>query len=111
MVCYRTPTILSPIPAAFSQMLSGYINKNPDVVTSKVADELNRHHIAYTSITVDGSDIHIQLDDTTAVLISIDKDISVQLDSLQYTMAHLTIEGKRIARVDMRFERPVVTFK
>src|SRR5437763_1947492 len=67
IVYYRTPTILSPIPIAFSQMLSGYIDKNPDLITSKVTSELNKHHIIYTSVIVNGSDIHIQLDDTTAV--------------------------------------------
>lgn len=108
---FRSPILLSPIPTAFSQMLSGYRHKTPDLITSQVTGELTKHKLSYSSININGGDVYTQLNDGTEIVLSGEKDISVQLDSLQYTIAHLTIEGKRIARVDMRFERPVVTFK
>ncbi|HSW97720.1 MAG TPA: hypothetical protein VLF89_07895 [Candidatus Saccharimonadales bacterium] len=60
---------------------------------------------------MENNDVLVTLNDDVQVLFSTDKDITNQIDSLQVTMDNLTIEGKRISRVDMRFERPVVTFK
>jgi hypothetical protein len=58
-----------------------------------------------------GNDVMVVLSDDTEVVFSAEKDISNQIGSLQVTINNLTIVGKRISRVDMRFERPVVTFK
>jgi hypothetical protein len=111
IICYHTPAILSPIPTAFSRVLSAYVERDSNVIIVGVKDELVKHHMSYMDVTVQGNDIHIQLDNSIEAILSADKNISIQLDSLQYTIAHLTIEGKRIERVDLRFERPVVTFQ
>ena len=39
-----------------------------------------------------------------------EKDIQVQLDSLQFIYSRSKIEGKKIKKIDLRFEKPVVVF-
>lgn len=49
------------------------------------------------------------IDATEEVVISLKKDVASQLASLQVTMSHLTIEGKRFNRIDFRFDKPVIS--
>lgn len=39
------------------------------------------------------------------------KDVNLQVDSLQQTLAAAKIDGDKITKIDLRFEKPVVTFK
>lgn len=45
------------------------------------------------------------------VLFSSKKDLTLQVSSLQLVRSRLTIEGKEFARLDLRFDKPVVIFK
>jgi len=44
----------------------------------------------------------------TQVLFSLRKDIKEQLDSLQFIYQRAKIEGNRLQRVDLRFDKPVI---
>ena len=44
------------------------------------------------------------------VIVSLQKDLTLQIASLQLTIAHLTIEGKQFKQLDFRFDKPVLTF-
>lgn len=41
---------------------------------------------------------------------SVNKEFTPQVDSLQIILARLKIEGKKIKKVDLRYERPVVLY-
>lgn len=43
-------------------------------------------------------------------LLSSKKSLAVQVSSLHLILSRLTIEGKRVARVDLRFNNPVIVF-
>lgn len=77
----------------------------------QIKDALQKHSIAFSDVSVQGNGVIVQLSDGTEVLFSSTKDVTGQIDSLQLTMDNLTIEGKHISRIDMRFDRPVVTFQ
>ena len=77
----------------------------------QIKDALQKHSIGFSDVSVQGNDVRVQLSDGTDVLFSSTKDVIEQIDSLQLTMDNLTIEGKHISRIDMRFDRPVVTFQ
>lgn len=102
--------MVSPVPL-LSNVLGTSTQNNPSTVIAQVKDALRKKNVSFSSVGMQNTDVVIILNDDIQVLFSTDKDYSAQIDSLQVTMDNLTIEGKRIARVDMRFERPVVTFK
>lgn len=44
------------------------------------------------------------------IIISLQKNIPLQIASLQVTMQALTMEEKRFSRIDFRFDKPIVTY-
>lgn len=40
-----------------------------------------------------------------------EKEANLQVDSLQQTLAAAKIDGDKITKIDLRFEKPVITFK
>lgn len=103
--------ILSPLPAAVSRVLGVYAQKSPEVITQQVETVLQKKNVVFSSVVVQGNTIDVLLSDGSHAILSTEKDIPNQIDSLQYTIDHLTIEGKHISRVDVRFARPVVIFQ
>jgi len=76
-----------------------------------ITDSLIKNHIPYTSIeTASDSSYLVNLSDGGQVIISGAKDIGIQISSLQLILKRLTIEGKRIKKVDFRFEKPLLSF-
>jgi hypothetical protein len=73
---------------------------------------LQEKKIDYTRIynQKDGSCI-IKLTDGSLVIISSQKDINREISSLQFILKRLTMEGKEFTKLDLRFEKPVITFK
>ncbi len=81
-------------------------------VGKKIINELKKNNIQYTSIDQqEGSIYSIKLVDKTEVLIGNDKDITSQIASLQFIYNRLTMEGKLIRKLDLRFDKPVIIFK
>lgn len=112
LALFFTPrqTIISPVSYAFSQFVK-HFNNTDEAVIIKVKEALQKNHLSYTSISVDNEDVIIALENGEEVILSKTKDIDVQIASLQLTISHLTIEGKHISRIDLRFDRPVVVFQ
>ena len=55
-------------------------------------------------------EIEIWLENEILVLFNGQKDIGVQLDSLQFIYSRSKIEGKQIKKIDLRFDKPVVLY-
>jgi hypothetical protein len=55
-------------------------------------------------------EIEIWLENEILVLFDGQKDIGVQLDSLQFIYSRSKIEGKQIKKIDLRFDKPVVLY-
>ena len=53
-------------------------------------------------------EIEIWLENEILVLFNGQKDIGVQLDSLQFIYSRSKIEGKQIKKIDLRFDKPVI---
>ena len=54
--------------------------------------------------------VEILFKDNLQVIFSLKKEIEVQLDSLQLISSRAKIEGKKIKRLDLRFDKPVVVY-
>ena len=54
------------------------------------------------------SSVDIWLKDDTQLIISLKKEISSQLDSLQLIYQRAKIEGKKLKQIDVRFDKPII---
>lgn len=55
-------------------------------------------------------EMEIQLNDQIRVILSLRKNLKDQLDSLQLIFSRTKIEGKQPGDIDLRFDKPVITY-
>lgn len=55
--------------------------------------------------------INIWLNNGTLIAISLQKEADSQLDSLQVILARVKMEGKALGKIDLRFDKPVITYE
>lgn len=97
----RKSTVISPIPA-FS--LDNTLLENLKTLLSK-------NNISFSQIASSDSAIIVWLVGGEEVILAPNASLEKQISSLQLILSRLTIEGKRFARLDFRFDKPVVSFK
>lgn len=96
------PSILSPL--------------SPDAVASEgsvvdaVRREMAKMNIHPESVRSSSGEIQVLLSNNQMVIMSPNQDVSSQLASLQVITTRLTMEGKRFSRLDLRFDKPVISF-
>lgn len=78
--------------------------------TQIISESLLKKQIFYSSIEIASDSYLVNLSDGGQVILSPSKDIEVQISSLQLILKRLTIEGKRIKKLDFRFDKPVLVF-
>ncbi len=104
----QKPKFISPIANTYKNVLAVITNNSPK---NQLIDLLHKNTIPYTSISSygDGS-LLVKLENGEEVLLSSKKSLETQVSSLQLILSRLTIEGKRIAKLDLRFDNPVIVF-
>jgi len=55
--------------------------------------------------------LNVWLKEGVEVVLSFKKEAQIQLDSLQFILSRSKIEGKRIKKIDLRFDKPVVNYE
>lgn len=71
---------------------------------------LSKKSIAFLFVApIDSSSYLITLIAGEQVVITTKKSLVDQVSSLQLVLSRLTIEGKRVSRIDFRFDTPVLT--
>ena len=98
----------------FSFGRASFLSPIAKVNQSKVAvveNTLDKKKIPFlsTSYNLDNS-FTVELRDGGEVILSSGKDLDSQLSSLQLILSRLTIEGKKLKKLDFRFDNPVVSF-
>jgi hypothetical protein len=97
---YVSPLSMKPLNVAEEDPLhvleKGLKQKNIDVVEIKTSSDS-----AYLVTLKDGG----------VVTFSSQKDILSQISSLQFILARLTMEGREVSTLDLRFSKPVVVFE
>ena len=96
---------------SFGKSFLSPIAKVTNSQTLNVEKQLEKENINFssTSINVDKS-ISVNLTNGGVVILSSKKDIRSQLSSLQLILSRLTIEGKKLKSLDLRFDSPVISF-
>lgn len=74
-----------------------------------IKKELEKTHISFTSISVRNTGYEVILTQGIIVLFSSGKPIAPQVSSLQLILSHFTIDGEKISRVDLEFDKPIIT--
>jgi hypothetical protein len=101
--------IVSPLPTLLSKLhLSSSVE---DEQIRDIEKQLAQRSIAYTGITAGSEDATILVQDQGDVIISTEKDVSKQISSLQLILTRLTMEGKHFAKLDLRFDKPVIVLR
>lgn len=73
---------------------------------------LKQKNIAFSFLTpVDDRSFLVGLSSGEEIIFSSDKPLEAQVSSLQLISQRLTIEGKRMLRLDFRFDKPVIIFR
>ncbi|MBI2031171.1 MAG: hypothetical protein HYT08_01015 [Candidatus Levybacteria bacterium] len=95
----KKPVVISPL------------GKKSVAKTQVISETLSKKQIPFASVeTASDSSYLVNLSDGGQVIISSSKDIEIQISSLQLILKRLTIEGKRLKKLDFRFEKPVLSF-
>jgi len=82
-----------------------------DATYTELQNGLNKDQIAYTSIQNANDSYIVTLQEGGKVTFSSQKDIMIQIASLQYILSHLTMEGRQFSTLDLRFDQPVIVLK
>jgi hypothetical protein len=94
-------------PGGHSSVVSRAASTDSDIPDLKTL--LSQKNIDYTRIQVNGNEYIIFLPNGSRVILSTQKGLYPQISSLQYILAHLTMEGRRFSILDERFDNPVIT--
>lgn len=109
MIKVRQPTVVSPVPPVTAS--SQQTNKSGQSDTKRLAEILQKSDIPVENIDRhDDSSYRVTLQTEQEVIFSSQKTYDAQVSSLQLLLSRLTIEGKRISRIDLRYDNPVVVF-
>ncbi|MDE2588628.1 MAG: hypothetical protein KGL95_03035 [Patescibacteria group bacterium] len=104
----RAKQFISPLVSQTTKKQQAIVN--PDTST-QIEDLLKRNSMTPVSVTIaSDSALLVTLDSGEQIIFSQKKDLSEQITSLQLIKRELTIEGKRLNRVDFRFDNPIITF-
>lgn len=72
---------------------------------------LAKSNIEFDNISLSSDlSIHLFLKNNGEVIFSSEKDMDAQISSLQLIISRSTIEGKRLSRLDFRFDKPIVVY-
>lgn len=100
-------TIVSPSIHAINKNLSLNLDNNQ---INNIEQIFNKDHLQYLSVNKTSFGYLILLNQNTKVYFSDQKNLNLQITSLQVIQSHFTIEGKVPKSVDFRFDQPVVSF-
>lgn len=106
-VVFDVPTrlnkeIISPIP----QLL--YSNNPHDIIK----ESLIKAQVPFETIYVaSGSSYVVKQEEGQEIFLTSKKDIRTQVATLQLILSRLTIEGKSLSRLDLRYDKPIVVLK
>lgn len=105
----KKPAFVSPISFSIKEKMGILSGKTSN---KELENLLSQKNITFSSISVlSDSSYLVKVTDEEEIIFSATKPMESQVSSLQLILSRLTIEGKRFARLDFRFDKPVVTFK
>lgn len=94
---------------AKKQLFISPISSNSENLIKTLERLLLTSDIEFSSVTFRSpSSYMVKLKEDGEVILSLEKDFKKQIASLQAVLKQLTIKGKRLIRIDFRFDKPVI---
>lgn len=85
---------------------------NPEILLAlKIANYLSKSDFVPTNVRIVSGSITVYNQQDSVVIFSTKKPAEVQTDSLQKVLAKAKIESKKISKIDMRFDNPIIVFE
>lgn len=85
---------------------------SPEIlIAAQIASLINKTDFTLASLRFVNGDLVLYDPQGLAVILSKDKDPKLQVDSLQQVLAKAKIDDANLAKIDLRFDKPVLTFK
>lgn len=106
-IIVQKPLYVSPVSSVKAFNVPSQTERNIIIVK----ELLREKQISYTTVSSSDSTIIITLEEDETVTISQSKSISEQISSLQFILSRLTMEGKLMKTLDLRFDKPVVVLQ
>ena len=104
LVLDKKKMFVSPIPKQNTEQQTENINTLSELLKAK--------HLAFSAVfPFDTTSYLVKLTSGEEVFFTNGKSLAKQVSSLQLALSRLTIEGKRVSRIDFRFNTPVLTMK
>jgi hypothetical protein len=104
-----------PLILIKSELVTPKIGNTIETKTLKVAVEIIKKLIDFqieiVSASIENDQLTIYLKDETIILFSLNKEANFQASSLQAIIRQSKIDGKKLIKADLRFNKPVVVFK
>ena len=83
-----------------------------DEGVEKIKKLLSKGKIQYATITRGpGKSYLITLTTGEEILLTSDETVLRHISSLQVILSRLTMDGRRVKRLDFRYDKPVITYK
>lgn len=77
-----------------------------------LAEQLSKSDFSVAGVRLlESGDVAVYSPGDSIALFSENKDQSMQVDSLQRVLAKAKIDATKITKIDLRFDKPVITFK
>lgn len=80
-------------------------------VAVEILKNLSDLQLNIKTASISKEQIDVQLENDILVIFSKDKEGAIQTSSLQAIIRQSKIEGKKLTKIDLRFEKPIVIFK
>lgn len=106
---YTVSHTISPIPTLSGKGILGAFSKTP---VQEIESALQKAGVTYEGVySASQSAYIVKQKEGQEIILTSSKDIKMQVATLQLILSKLTIEGKTLSRVDLRFDKPIVVFK
>lgn len=89
--------------------VSAHAPLKKDANLTLLEKSLREENLDFSSITPSNSQYIVHMQNKSDIIFSSQKDIHSQISSLQFILPRLTMEGKPFSRLDLRFDKPILT--
>lgn len=83
------------------------VDSNLDLIKNSLSGQKSE----IDTVKHDDTKYVVTFKDGSVVILSSEKDLKLQISSLQFILSRLTMEGKLFSQLDLRFDKPVIKLK
>lgn len=102
----QQPAIVSPLTS-----VKAHATDQDDEQVKTIKKALRDKTISFKAVASRDAQYVITMENDEEVILSAKKDIYLQISSLHFILARLTMEGRQFRSLDLQFDKPIIIFK